>query len=131
MGYFLEVLRLHPELVETKQARCFILKNTPVSENYGHPCLRVIQTGKNYVLIVTFRSVHADTEWINLPDYLKFLDIVSEPAKDLWGIKVEEDDEYKFAEGIEKAIQKMRDVKTLEIMASLSPATPVMFWHAV
>lgn len=131
MGYLLEALRRHPDLVETKQARCFILNNTPVSENYGHPCLRVIQTKKGFILIVSFRPAHADTEWVNLPDYLKFPDIISEPTKDLWGTLDKEDKEENFIKDIEQAISKMQDVKTLEIMASLTPSNPRPFWHAI
>lgn len=131
MGYLLEALRSHPDLMETKQARCFILKDSPVSEFYGHPCLKVIQRDDRFMLIVSFRSVHADTEWINLPEYLKFPDIVSEPSKDLWGTVDKEDNKDNFVTEIEAAVSKMREINTLEIMAGLTNSTPKIFWHSL
>ena len=132
MGFLVEFLRSHDSLVETRQQYCFVLKGGPTSEVYGVPCLRVLQTRDGFSLRVVFRSVYADTEWVDLPDYLKQSDLYSiRGAASLWGINDLVDTEENFIPVILEALKLLNDIETLEILAGLSNIETPLFWHPV
>ena len=124
MPHFIEIVEQHPQIIPTRQARCYTIKGVETSPLYGTPALKFIENRNSITVEVVFRPVDADTPWEELPSWVKVspdeITYVFIPEKPLWAVELKTDEIAEELPGkIDQAVMLLKNVSLMEHLAGL------------